>query len=366
MVQERAYWLAWSQVPGMGAVSLQRLWQHFGTLSAAWAAPAGQLKTVEGMGERTVAAALEARLRLDPPALLAQHRQHNPHFWTPEDGAYPRLLREIPSPPPLLYYAGQPQPEASAAVDIVGTRSPSEYGRRWTRQLSAALARHGITVISGLAAGIDAEAHRGCLAAGGRTIAVFGTGLDRVYPANHRSLAHQIRDRGLLLSEYPAGTPPEKGNFPARNRIIAGLARAVLVTEAPPQSGALITARQANEFGRDVYALPGSLDSEPSLGCLDLLNQGAYAVLGESHLLELLGTMPQLDAPSASPAPQAPPADLDPTAAQVLDAVAGEPTPFDAIVSATGLSANAVSSALLQLELKGLVAQQPGQRYQRQ
>ncbi|PSO53243.1 MAG: DNA-protecting protein DprA [Cyanobacteria bacterium QS_7_48_42] len=365
MVEERAYWLAWSQITGVGAVLLRRVQQHFGTLEAAWEAPAQALGEVEGIGGRLVEAVAQGRSQLHPEELLEQHCAKNPHFWTPADAEYPRLLLEIPSPPPVLYYCGEINRQenlgSTPLVTIVGTRYPTDYGRRWTRKISAALAQHGFTVVSGMATGIDAEAHRGCLEAGGRTWAVMGTGLDLVYPASHSKLAQDIQKQGLVLSEYPVGTKPERGHFPVRNRIIAGLSRAVLIAEAPQKSGALITARYANEFCRDVYALPGSLDNEQSLGCLGLLNRGANLVLSEGHLLEMLGTMPQLDVVEQSPQPP----ELEPELAQVLQAITVEPTSFDLIVQQVGLSASSVSGILLQLELLGLVSQLPGMRYKR-
>lgn len=369
MLEERAYWLAWVQISGIGPVLLRRLQLHFGTLAAAWQAPSAALLQVEGFGFGTVEVVVKERSRLDPEQILQAHRQENPHFWTPGDSAqYPRLLLETPSPPPVLYYRGEVELQENQGtiplIGIVGTRSPSEYGRRWTRKISTALARNGFTVVSGLAEGIDTEAHQGCLEAGGRTIAVLGTGVDIVYPPRNQQLYKQILARGLVVSEFPDKTPPDRAHFPRRNRIIAGLCRAVLVMEAPTKSGALITARFANDFNRDVYVLPGSLDNSRSLGCLGLISKGAQVILSEGHLLEMLGAMPQLDSVE-SVQEQLPIPDLEPELKLVLDAIAFESMPFDFIVQKTGYSAGIVSSALLQLELIGLVSQLPGMRYQR-
>ncbi|MGK7875297.1 MAG: DNA-processing protein DprA [Xenococcaceae cyanobacterium] len=373
MIEERAYWLAWSQVSGVGPVLLRRVQQHFGTLAEAWAASANALGEVEGFGGRLVSAVAQGRSQLNPEKLLEEHSKKNPNFWTPADAEYPRLLLEIPSPPPVLYYKGQVQLQENQGITplvaIIGTRQPTEHGRRWTRKISAALVKHGFTVVSGMAAGIDGEAHRGCLQAGGRTLAVLGTGLDIVYPYSHRQLYEQIQNQGLVLSEYPVGTKPDRGNFPARNRIIAGLSRAILVMEAPQKSGALITARYANDFGRDVYTLPNSPDNLQSRGCLRLLHHGAQIIIEEAELLEMLGAIPKLDSGGQLPlSPQEeakPMRDLEPELAQVLQAIAFEPTPFDLIVQETGLSAGDVSGALLQLELLGVVSQLPGMRYRR-
>ena len=373
MIEERAYWLAWSQVDRVGPVLLRRLQQHFGTLADAWNANAAQLQRVEGFGNQIVTAVTAARSQINPEQFLEQHSVKNPCFWTPADADYPRLLLEIPSPPPVLYYRGQVQRQENQGitpiVGIVGTRDPTEYGKRWTRKISAALAKRGFTVVSGMAAGIDTEAHSGCLEAGGRTLAVLGTGVDMIYPPRNRNLYEQIQQQGLVMSEYPAGVQPNRVHFPQRNRIVAGLSRAVLVMEAPTKSGALITADFANEFCRDVYALPGSLDNYKSLGCLGLLNKGAHVILSEGHLMEMLGIIPEIDSAvqlplfaqeQPTPVPQ-----LEPELAQVWQAVASEPTPFDEIVQQVGLAAGSVSSALLQLELLGLVSQLPGMRYRR-
>ncbi len=371
--EERDYWLAWSQVDRVGPVLLKRLQQQFGTLANAWKASATQLQQVEGIGYQLATAVTAARSQINLEQFLEQHSLKNPYFWTPADADYPHLLLEIPSPPPVLYYRGRVQLQENQAitplVGIVGTRDPSEYGKRWTRRISTALVKRGFTVVSGMAAGIDTEAHIGCLEAGGRTIAVLGTGVDQIYPPRNQPLYEQIVAQGLLVSEYPAGTKPNRIHFPQRNRIIAGLCRAVLVMEAPTKSGALITAHYANDFCRDVYALPGSLDNYKSLGCLGLLNGGAHVILNEGHLLEMLGAIPELDSavqlPLFTPEQPTPMPPLEPELAQVLKALAPEAKPFDLIVQQVGLAAGSVSSALLQLELLGLVSQLPGMRYQR-
>ena len=383
-MQDRAFWLAWAQVAGVGSILLKRLYEHFGTLEQAWAASPAALQAVDGFGFQTAEAVAIARSAIDPDKLLQQHESENPCFWTPADAAYPRLLLETPDLPAVLHYRGTVEPLENqgliSAIAIVGTRFPSDYGRRWTRTISAALAEAGFLVVSGLAAGIDTEAHESCLNAGGRTIAVMGTGIDVIYPASNRSLAERIISQGLLLSEYPAKTPPERTHFPRRNRIIAGLCRATLVLEAPQKSGALITARLANDYCRDVYVLPGSLDNPRCRGCLELLNQGAHVILDEKYLLDLLSTLPRFQAqPSAEASTQlsllpddaseaaiAPPAiKLPPDLQQVFQVVSLEPIAVDLILQKAGLSHGLVLSALTQLELMGLVSLLPGSRYQR-
>jgi DNA processing protein len=369
-VEERAFWLAWSRIPGVGPVSLRRLQQHFGSLQAAWNAQERDLVGISGFGPQTIAKVLTERSRLNPQQLLSDHEHQNGAFWTPADPNYPRLLLEIPDPPAVLYYRGMVDPNECQGfqpmVALVGTREPSDYGKRWTRRLSATLAKQGFTVVSGMAEGIDTEAHQGCLEAGGRTVAVLGTGVDVVYPVRNRTLYDRILTQGLVMSEYPAGTQPDRPHFPRRNRIVAGLCRAILVLEAPTKSGALITAHLANDYNRDVYVLPGSLDNPRSLGCLGLMSNGAQVILGEGHLLELLGSLPVLDAvqpPPLAESDQLP--NLDSDLQTVLQVIPPEPVLYDVIVLHSGLSSGVVASALLQLELLGLVAQLPGMRYQR-
>lgn len=364
MTEERAYWLAWSKIPGIGPILLKRVHQHFETLSNAWPASGIALGEIEGFGAKLINTVLETRSKLNPQELLEEHLQKNPTFWTPADSDYPRLLLEIPSPPPVLYYRGtvdlRENQGLTPMVGIVGTRHPTEHGRKWAKKISIALAKQGFTVVSGMAAGIDGDAHQSCLNAGGRTLAVLGTGVDIVYPHHHRQLYEQIQQNGLVLSEYPAQTHPDKSNFPARNRIIAGLSRAILVLEAPEKSGSLITARYANEFGRDIYTLPNSPDVASARGCLRLVHQGAEVIITEEELLEMLGAIPQLTpeiVPLATP-------ELEPEFAQVYHAIASEPTSFDIIVQQSQLNAGEVLGILLQLELLGLVSQLPGMRYQ--
>lgn len=375
-MEERGYWLAWSQMNGVGSISIQRLKQHFKTLETAWKATANELIQVDGFGKQTVEKIIQQRSQFNPEEFLEQHTVKNPNFWTPADSDYPRLLLEIPTFPPVLYYRGivelQENQGITPIVAIVGTRTPTEYGRRWTRKISITLTRRGFTIVSGMAAGIDTEAHRSCLEVGGRTMAVLGTGVDIVYPKENRQLCERVMNQGLLISEYPAGTKPNPRHFPQRNRIIAGLSRATFVMEAPQKSGALITAHVANEFCRDVYVLPGRLDDENSQGCLKLINGGASMIpVDLEELLEQLGAMPPLDTPQqlslfdTQPEPPKPLPDLDPELTQVLQVLTSEATAFDQIIVHVNLEAGNVSAALLQLELFGFVEQLPGMRYRR-
>ncbi|MGK7891425.1 MAG: DNA-processing protein DprA [Leptolyngbyaceae cyanobacterium] len=395
---ERTYWVAWSTIPKVGPTLLLRIQRTFGALSAAWAASTQALCQVDGIGPQTAEAIAQSRRTVDPKTLLQTYEQNNPGFWTPADPEYPRLLLEIPDPPPVLYYRGQvdllENQGVQPAVAIVGTRRPSPYGKKWAKRIVRHLSEAGFTIVSGLAAGIDAIAHQSCLDRHGRTIAVVGTGVNIIYPWSNRRIAEEIIDRGLMLSEYPAGTKPDSAHFPQRNRIIAGLCRASLVIEAPLKSGALITARIANDYGRDVYALPGSLDEERSHGCLQLINQGAHMILSEANLLDMLGTIPHFHTPQLSNLSTNPAAQgvllLDSSdsskqaeaarAGAVMDtAIALEPNAqkvwesvdpsglvsLDAIVERCQLPTGETLALLAQLELMGLVTQCPGMMYQR-
>ncbi|NJK29126.1 MAG: DNA-protecting protein DprA [Acaryochloris sp. RU_4_1] len=373
-MEERAYCLAWSQIPGVGPVALKRLQQRFGQLSQAWVADLHALATVPGMGPQTLQTIENYRKSVDPSQLLSEHQQRNPHFWSMADAPYPRMLLEMGDPPPLLYYRGQVQITENQGntplVAIVGTRDPSEYAKRWTRKIAYALAQRGMTVVSGMAEGIDTQAHLGCLDGGGRTIAVLGTGVDMIYPPRNQGLYQKIQDQGLLVSEYPAGTQPNRAHFPRRNRIVAGLSRAVLVMEAPSKSGALITAYQANEYGRDIYVLPGSLDNPRAIGCLGLVQRGAHLILGIGQLLDQLGMIPPLQPEAPSPSPLDIPPSLPPeqatllaTLVQLCEQSAEGSVPFDLLVQTLNQPAGQLSGLILQLELQGCVTQLPGMRY---
>ncbi|ACB52372.1 DNA processing protein [Crocosphaera subtropica ATCC 51142] len=373
MQQESAYWLAWSKIPGVGPVLLKRVWQQFGSLETAWKTSATELGQVEGIGAKLLNTIKQERSQINPLELLETHLEKNPQFWTPNQDTYPCLLLEIPSPPPLLYYQGQvnllENQGHTPLVGIVGTRYPTEHGRRWTRNIAIALVKHGFTVVSGMAAGIDGIAHQACLEAGGRTIAVLGTGVDMVYPSHHRQLHRDLQKDGLIISEYPAGTPGDRRHFPARNRIIAGLSRAVLVMEAPEKSGALITARYANEFCRDVYTLPNSPEVAQARGCLRLIHQGAEMIVTEDELLEMLGAIPELDQGQQLSLFDMEKTEmllkLDPELLKIFQVISTEGTSFDVIVEKAGLPTAQVSGGLLQLELEGLIMQLPGMRYQK-
>jgi DNA processing protein len=286
------------------------------------------------------------------------------HLVTLAMSTYPARLRQIPDPPPVLFVLGDPHALGVAQVAVVGSRRATPCGLETAHALAAALARCGLTVTSGLALGVDTAGHRGALAAGGRSVAVAGNGLDRVYPRRNRLLARQLAERGALVSEFPPGTPPLAGNFPRRNRIISGLCLGVVVVEAARRSGSLITARLAGEHGREVFAVPGPIQSPLAGGCHDLIRQGAKLVEGVSDVLEELPestwTAPEnrTDGVAARQ-----PRDLDAAQRKVLGSVAHGATSVDSVVERSGLTADTVCSILLALELRGLIVPVPGGAY---
>ncbi len=351
------YWVGFNIVRGIGPTRLRALLDYFGDLERAWHASSAELRSA-GLDRRSLENLLAARSALDLDRELERIGAVGAHLLTWESPGYPRLLREIHDPPPVLYVRGTVTEEDAWAVAIVGTRRASTYGREVARRLAAALARSGVTIVSGLARGIDAEAHRAALRAGGRTIAVLGCGIDRVYPPEYRKLAGEIVAQGALVSDYPLGTKPEGRNFPPRNRIISGLSLGVLVVEAGARSGALITADYAAEQGRDVFAVPGSILMRGSVGTNALIRDGAKVVLGPEDVLEELNlTMvaEQTEARQVLPA--------DETEAALLAHLSAEPTHVDELRRQMDLPIAQVTSTLALMELKGMVRQVGGMKY---
>jgi DNA processing protein len=288
---------------------------------------------------------------------------------TRQDPRFPVLLREIPDPPPALFLQGDPALLGSPQLAIVGSRNPSPGGRETAREFARFLTTAGVTITSGLAIGIDGAAHEGALAGGGETIAVTGTGLDLVYPARQRPLAHQIAEQGALVSEFPPGTPALPANFPRRNRIISGLSLGTLVVEAALNSGSLITARLAAEQGREVFAIPGSIHNPMARGCHALIRQGAKLVETAGDILEelapLLGSLSTHAAADTKAAGtgSATPQKLDQEYIRLLEQIGFDPVSVDQLIARSGLTATVVSSMLLLLELEGHVSSAPGGRY---
>jgi DNA processing protein len=275
------------------------------------------------------------------------------------DADYPQALLNSADPPLLLYIKGRPELLNRPALAIVGSRNASRQGENDAQAFAGALSAAGLTIVSGLALGIDAAAHRGALGGRGSTVAVIGTGADRIYPAANESLAREIAEGGVVMSEFPLGTPPVAGNFPRRNRLIAGLARGCLVVEAAERSGSLITARLAAEGGGEVFAMPGSIHSPLAKGCHRLIKQGAKLVESAQDILEELRWEAVVAPPSAALLPD------DPAATRVLDELGYNPCDLDTLTDRCGMTADQVLALLLPLELDGHVVQVPGGRYQR-
>jgi DNA processing protein len=356
-VNELGYWVGFNKVQGIGPLRLRALLDTYGSIERAWHAPGEQLSRV-GLDNRSVKNLLEARSEIDLEQELKRLEAMNVRALTWESPDYPRLLLETNAPPPVLYVKGELTEQDAWAVAIVGTRRASTYGREVTRRLAGALARNGITVVSGMARGIDGVAHRAALEAGGRTVAVFGCGIDRIYPPEHRKLAQQIAAHGALVSDYPLGTPPEGRNFPPRNRIISGLSLGVLVTNAGKTSGALITADFAAEQGRDVFAVPGSVLTRGSIGPNRLIQDGAKLVTTAEDILEELNlTMVAEQKQARQILPE------DETEATLLEHLSADPTHVDDLQQKIDLPISEVTSTLAMMELKGMVRQVGGMKY---
>lgn len=384
------HWRQLALTEGIGPILLRRLVDRAGSAEAACAATETLLREIEGIGGRkatSIARALrEAReladRELDRVASLSLR------VICPDDADFPPLLRDIPDPPAVLWLRGTIEPRDLNAVAIVGSRRCSLYGREQAERFASLLASAGVTVVSGGARGIDSSAHRGAIrVAGGRTIAVLGSGIDVPYPPENQSLFEQIAARGAVLSEFAPGTPPAAENFPRRNRIVSGMSRGVLVVEADERSGALITARQAiDDHGRPVFAIPGRLDNPLSSGPHRLIRDGAILVTGLQDLLDGLDPLPQsahdvpdsrepamlFDSPAGPAVPATAPKDpavaarpLDPSDAAILDAIGDEELPVDGIVERSGLDAGAVMTRLTMLTLQGRVERRGGQRFAR-
>ncbi|MBI3061348.1 MAG: DNA-protecting protein DprA [Deltaproteobacteria bacterium] len=357
-------WLALARVKGLGCASFKRLAEHFGDPTKAFSASPGELAEVPGL-DRDAAHGLAsfsdwAEVRKELKRALATGARLVP-FGASD---YPARLRTIADPPPVLYVRGEMREEDSKAVAIVGSRSASDYGIRITQELGRGLASLGFTIISGMARGIDGAAHEAALAAGGRTLAVLGCGVDVVYPPEHERLYENICRNGAIVSELPIGTPPFSFNFPGRNRLISGLALGVVVVEATEKSGSLITAGLALEQGREVFAVPGEAGASRSRGTHRLIRQGAKLVEGVEDVVEEIA--PQLLERAGSAREKAPlalPSDVGTEAKRVFGLIAERALQIDEVIEASGLAAARVSEILLDLEMRGLLKQLPGKRF---
>jgi len=351
------YWVGFNKVPGIGAARVRVLLDFFGDLEVAWHAPARDLQQA-GLDQRSLASLVSVREALDLGAEMERLQQAGVQVVTWPDDAYPPNLRQAYNAPPVLYLRGSLETRDEWAVAVVGTRRASVYGKEAARMVCAGLAQAGVTVVSGMAQGIDTVAHRACLDAGGRTIAVLGCGVDVVYPAQNARLAGEIVERGALISEYALGTQPDSRNFPPRNRIISGLTLGTVVVEGDMGSGALITAGFALEQGRDVFAVPGNIFARASRGTNHLIQQGAKLVTQVGDVLEELNlTMVSEQAQARTVIPE------NKTEAVLLERLSAEPIHVDALGRAVDLPIAQVTSTLALMELKGMVRQVGGMSY---
>lgn len=359
ILAERDYWVAFHFVPFIGPSRIRRLEEHFGSLERAWSIEANRLRSV--LDDRSHAALIKVRSEMDVGTLRADLMRDGISTVTLADDDYPALLREASGPPPVLFYRGQLIETDSTAVAIVGTRRVSAYGRELAMQIGAGLAKAGVTVVSGLALGVDGIAHQAALDAGGRTIAVLGGGVNRIYPHEHRGLAKRVAEQGAVMSEYAPDRKPDAPNFPARNRIISGLSLGVVVVEAPERSGALITVDFAADQGRDVFAVAGNVTAANSSGTNRLIRDGARLVRSADDVLEDLQLLRPV---TVEPVQQS--LLLNEEDRRLLAVLTREPQHIDDIAERSGMPLPSVSGQLLTLELQGLVRNVGAQHYTRQ
>ena len=352
------YWLALNQISSIGPIRFQRIRDYFQSLNFAWQAGRHELIKA-GIEPKIAEEIISQRSKIDPDLELEKVQKIKAEVTTILDSDYPKLLKEVYAPPPLLYHFGSLNLDNDFTLAVVGSRKISEYGRQVTGQIVSELVDFGLTIVSGLALGIDACAHQATLKAAGKTIAVLGSGLDQIYPATNRQVAQEIINTGgAIISEFPLGTPPYKSNFPQRNRIIAGLSLGTLVTEAGVKSGALITARFALEQNREVFAVPGNIYSQGSIGTNNLIKMGAKMVTSATDILETLNLKQAKDFKSAK--------EIIPENESekiLLELIKAEPIHVDKLVQCARLDISIINSTLSIMEMKGMVRNLGNQKY---
>ncbi|MFZ2098268.1 MAG: DNA-processing protein DprA [Anaerolineales bacterium] len=357
MLDHRMYWVGFNMVKGIGAVRFKTLLDAFGNAEAAWnASPQALLET--GLSRKIVESFQRVRKSVSLEQVWQRLQSLDVQVLTWEDEGFPCHLKKIDQPPPVLYIRGTLTPEDEWAVAIVGTRRVTAYGRQVAEEVATALARNGVTIVSGLARGVDSIAHQAALNAGGRTLAVLGNGIDLVYPPENRRLAAQIIEHGALVSDYALGTPPDGVNFPPRNRIISGLSMAVIVVEAGQTSGALITASFAAEQGRDVFAVPGNINAPQSQGTNRLIRDGAQPLLNPQDVLEALNLTMVAEHRAVRVA-----LPTDPVESQLYKLLSHQPMHVDEIRAQANMPIETVTATLVMMELKGMVRQVGGMNY---
>ena len=362
----RYAWLALSRISGIGRVLYRRLIDRFGAPSGVFQSDRQELLAVEGLREQTARNILNFKGEDAVKGEIEALDRLRIHLLTLRDPLYPPLLAEIHDPPPFLYYQGCPSEQDQRVMAMVGSRNGSAYGIKVTERLAYSLARQGLTIASGLARGIDTAAHEGALLAKGRTVAVLGSGLDVIYPPENRKLAERIVETGMICSEFPPGTLPERQNFPVRNRIISGMSLGVVIVEAGLRSGSLITARLALEQGREVFAVPGSIESFKSSGTHRLIKQGAKLVEQAQDILEEIPAASSgRPALSTEPDSSVPLSSFTPEQEKIWKALADGPVQVDPLARQTGLGMGSLLSQLLEMEIKGWVRQLPGKFFEK-
>ena len=380
MRNNQKYWVVLNMITGVGALRAKKLLERFGSLEGIFTAQGRELEQVEGIGKEIAERIRRWRETADVEKELELVKKYGATVLTLGDEEYPERLKEIYDPPIVLYVRGELSLRDENAIAIVGTRYPSFYGRTITEDLSKKLAMRGFTIVSGMARGIDSAAHRGALAVKGKTIAVLGCGVDTVYPPENGKLMKEIINSGAVVSEFPMGTKPDRGNFPRRNRIISGLSLGVIVVEAAKSSGSLITANQALEQGREVFAVPGKVDSPKSYGTHRLIKEGAKLVQDVDDVIEELGMLRMPSGEDSHPEKQTQKSgatsatadllagaercpDLAGEEKRVYGILSSDPCQIDIICNQTNMPASKVSSILMMLEIKGLVKQLPGKQF---
>ncbi|MDD4859350.1 MAG: DNA-processing protein DprA [Dehalococcoidales bacterium] len=350
-INDLKYWVGFNIIPGIGRVKFSQIEQHFGTLEIAWQESATELKRA-GLDKSIIDEIIDWRGKIDLDTEMEKLDRHGVKAITFHDPSYPARLKEIYDYPPLIYLRGELLPQDEWCIAVVGTRRATVYGRQVADEIVTDLVNNKLTIVSGLAKGIDTVAHQSALAAGGRTIAVFGCGLDIVYPAENSDLARRIMEHGALISEYPLGAKPRAENFPRRNRILSGMSLGILVVEADESSGAIITANLALEQNREVFAIPGSILSPASRGTNHLIQEGAKLVRSYTDILEELNLTEiehQIEMKEILPASD--------TESLLLKQLTAEPVHIDEVCRSSGLPAATVSGTLAMMELKGMVKQ---------
>lgn len=357
MENQKKFWVGLSHVKGIGPVRFEKLLDYFGDVEAIWQTSPAKLRELN-LPSKVVSNFTKVRASLHLDHIIADYHAKNITVLTWQDDAYPQRLRNIPASPPVLYLNGELRPEDRWSVGVVGTRKITQYGAQVAEDVCTFLAQQGITIVSGLARGVDTVAHKAALQAGGRTLAVLGCGVDRIYPAENHALAHDLVQQGALISDYVPGTPPDGANFPPRNRIIAGLTMATIVVEAGERSGALITAQNAIDQGKEVFAVPGRIFAPMSKGPNRLIQQGAHPLLSPQDVLDVLDLKmieQKQEVQTVLPA--------DAFEVSLYEALKYEPLHIDEIKNKVNLPINKVSATLTMMELKGLVKQVGKMRY---